>query len=98
MQHSAFLAAYQVNRLKDEGKTAPEMISMVKRQNCDRVLANACTLQEVISRNAASDEYHIGRHVGNLFVAQVLLLYFAHPYRSANMYHRLMKAKATFVI
>ena len=35
------LAAIQVGRLKDEGKAAPEMISMIKRQNCDRALANA---------------------------------------------------------
>lgn len=35
------LAAYQVGRLKDEGKVAPEMISMIKRQNCDRALVNA---------------------------------------------------------
>lgn len=35
------LAAYQVGRLKDAGKAAPEMISMIKRQNCDRALVNA---------------------------------------------------------
>lgn len=35
------LAAIQVGRLKDEGKAAPEMISMIKRQNCDRALVNA---------------------------------------------------------
>ena len=35
------LAATQVGRLKDEGKVAPEMISMIKRQNCDRALNNA---------------------------------------------------------
>lgn len=35
------LAAHQVGRLKDEGKVAPEMISMIKRQNCDRALVNA---------------------------------------------------------
>jgi glutaryl-CoA dehydrogenase len=35
------LAACQVGRLKDEGKAAPEMISMIKRQNCDRALVNA---------------------------------------------------------
>lgn len=34
-------AAAQVGRLKDEGKVAPEMISMIKRQNCDRALVNA---------------------------------------------------------
>ena len=37
------LAATQVGRLKDEGKAAPEMISMIKRQNCDRALVNART-------------------------------------------------------
>lgn len=64
------LAAYQVGRLKDEEKAAPEMISMIKRQNCDRALFNARTLQEVFGANAVSDEYHIGRHVANLFVTQ----------------------------
>ncbi|GAB7360860.1 hypothetical protein MBLNU230_g0846t1 [Neophaeotheca triangularis] len=64
------LAATQVGRLKDEGKAAPEMISMIKRQNCDRALVNARILQEVFGGNAVSDEYHIGRHVANLFVTQ----------------------------
>ncbi|KAL5120939.1 hypothetical protein ACEQ8H_001127 [Pleosporales sp. CAS-2024a] len=64
------LAALQVGRLKDEGKAAPEMISMIKRQNCDRALVNARVLQEVFGGNAVSDEYGIGRHVANLFVTQ----------------------------
>ncbi|KAI5863912.1 putative glutaryl-CoA dehydrogenase [Durotheca rogersii] len=64
------LAAIQVGRLKDEGKVNPDMISMVKRQNCDRALVNARTLQEVFGGNAVSDEYGIGRHVANLFVTQ----------------------------
>ncbi|KAK5162503.1 glutaryl-CoA dehydrogenase-like protein [Cryomyces antarcticus] len=64
------LAAVQVGRLKDEGKVAPEMISMIKRQNCDRALVNARTLQEIFGGNAVSDEYGIGRHVANLFVTQ----------------------------
>lgn len=64
------LAAVQVGRLKDEGKATPEMISMIKRQNCDRALANARTLQEIFGGNAVSDEYGIGRHVANLFVTQ----------------------------
>jgi glutaryl-CoA dehydrogenase len=64
------LAAYQVGKLKDEGKAAPEMISMIKRQNCDRALVNARHLQEIFGGNAVSDEYHIGRHVSNLFVTQ----------------------------
>ncbi|KAF2640252.1 glutaryl-CoA dehydrogenase-like protein [Massarina eburnea CBS 473.64] len=64
------LAAYQVGRLKDEGKAGPEMISMIKRQNCDRALVNARVLQEIFGGNAVSDEYGIGRHVANLFVTQ----------------------------
>jgi glutaryl-CoA dehydrogenase len=64
------LAAVQVGRLKDAGKVAPEMISMIKRQNCDRALVNARNLQEIFGGNAVSDEYHIGRHVANLFVTQ----------------------------
>ncbi|PBP26137.1 acyl-CoA dehydrogenase NM domain-like protein [Diplocarpon rosae] len=64
------LAAVQVGRLKDEGLAAPEMISMIKRQNCDRALVNARRLQEIFGGNAVSDEYGIGRHVANLFVTQ----------------------------
>lgn len=64
------LAAIQVGRLKDEGKATPEMISMIKRQNCDRALQGARTLQEIFGGNAVSDEYGIGRHVANLFVTQ----------------------------
>ncbi|RMZ90089.1 hypothetical protein DV736_g2680, partial [Chaetothyriales sp. CBS 134916] len=64
------LAAFQVGKLKDQGKAAPEMISLIKRQNCDRALVNARHLQEIFGGNAVSDEYHIGRHVANLFVCQ----------------------------
>ena len=35
------LAVVQVGRLKDDGKALPEMVSMIKRQNCDRALVNA---------------------------------------------------------
>ena len=37
------IAATQVGRLKDQGLAAPEMISMIKRQNCDRALVGART-------------------------------------------------------
>ncbi|CAG9941241.1 unnamed protein product [Clonostachys rosea f. rosea IK726] len=64
------VAAIQVGRLKDEGNAVPEMISLVKRQNCDAALRNARILQEIFGGNATSDEYGIGRHVANLFVTQ----------------------------
>lgn len=63
-------ACLQVGRLKDRGILIPEQISMLKRQNCDRALANARALQEIFGGNAVSDEYGIGRHVANLFVTQ----------------------------
>ncbi|SPO07586.1 probable glutaryl-CoA dehydrogenase [Cephalotrichum gorgonifer] len=64
------LAAIQVGRLKDQGLATPEMISMIKRRNCDVALSNARVLQEIFGGNAVSDEYMIGRHVANLFVTQ----------------------------
>ncbi len=68
------LAAIQVGRIKDAGGASAsglaEMISIIKRQNCDRALHGARVLQEIFGGNAVSDEYGIGRHVANLFVAQ----------------------------
>ena len=64
------LAAVQVARLKDSGEAAPEMISLIKRQNCDRALAGARALQEILGGNAVADEFVLGRHVANLFVTQ----------------------------
>ncbi|KAL1896225.1 hypothetical protein Cpir12675_002871 [Ceratocystis pirilliformis] len=64
------LAALQVGRLKDAGRSTPEMISLIKRQNCDAALRGARSLQEIFGGNAVSDEYHVGRHVANLFVTQ----------------------------
>jgi glutaryl-CoA dehydrogenase len=69
------LAAWQVGKLKDSGDLAPEMISMIKRQNCDRALTGTRILQEVFGGNAVSDEYHIGRIAQNLHVVQTVHIY-----------------------
>ncbi|KZV61982.1 acyl-CoA dehydrogenase domain-containing protein [Peniophora sp. CONT] len=61
-------ASLRVGRLKDEGKLAPAMISMVKRNNCGKALQHSRILLDILGGNATSDEYHIGRHVGNLQV------------------------------
>ena len=55
----------QVGRLKDEGKVAPEMISLVKRNNCGKALEHARRVLDILGGNACSDEYHVGRHVAN---------------------------------
>lgn len=63
------LASWRVGRLKDEGTWAPQMISIVKRNNCGKALDGARTLLDILGGNACSDEYHIGRHAQNLQVA-----------------------------
>ncbi|KAI0766355.1 acyl-CoA dehydrogenase domain-containing protein [Trametes elegans] len=62
------LASLQVGRLKDEGKVAPEMISLVKRNNCGKALEHSRRVLDILGGNACSDEYHIGRHAANLQV------------------------------
>ncbi|KAI9332159.1 acyl-CoA dehydrogenase/oxidase [Zopfochytrium polystomum] len=59
-------AALQVGRLKDEEKVAPEMISLVKRNNCGKALAIAREARDMLGGNGIADEYHIIRHVMNL--------------------------------
>ncbi|KAI8813489.1 acyl-CoA dehydrogenase/oxidase [Cladochytrium replicatum] len=59
-------ACLQVGRLKDEGKIAPEMISIVKRNSCGKALAIAREARDMLGGNGISDEYHIIRHVTNL--------------------------------
>jgi glutaryl-CoA dehydrogenase len=61
-------ASLQVGRLKDAHKLAPEMVSMVKRNNCGKALEHARRVLDVLGGNACADEYHIGRHVANLQV------------------------------
>ena len=50
-------ASYQVGRLKDQGTWAPEMVSLVKRNNCGKALQHARVLQDILGGNACSDEY-----------------------------------------
>jgi len=52
--------------LKDEGKLAPEMVSMIKRNSCDKALAIARQARDMLGGNGISDEYHIIRHAMNL--------------------------------
>jgi len=56
----------QLGRLKDEGKIAPEMISILKRNNCGKALDIARTCRDMLGGNGISDEYHVIRHVMNL--------------------------------
>jgi glutaryl-CoA dehydrogenase len=56
----------QVGRLIEEQQYVPEMISMMKRNNCGKALEIARTARDMLGGNGISDEYHIIRHVMNL--------------------------------
>ena len=58
--------ALQVGRLIDSGNFAPEMISMVKRNNCGKALDIARAARDMHGGNGVSDEFHVIRHVMNL--------------------------------
>ncbi|HWP88978.1 MAG TPA: acyl-CoA dehydrogenase, partial [Burkholderiales bacterium] len=59
-------AVLRVARLMDEGRAAPEMISLVKRNNCGKALEIARTARDMHGGNGISDEFHVIRHVMNL--------------------------------
>mmetsp|Transcript_10529 Transcript_10529/g.20751 ORF Transcript_10529/g.20751 Transcript_10529/m.20751 type:complete len:429 (+) Transcript_10529:68-1354(+) len=59
-------AALQVGRLKEQKRVAPEMISLIKRNNCGKALTVARTARDMLGGNGISDEYHVIRHVMNL--------------------------------
>ena len=59
-------AVLRVGRLFDEGRSAPEMISLVKRNNCGKALDIARTARDMHGGNGISDEFHVIRHVLNL--------------------------------
>ena len=56
----------RVGRLIDEGKMKPEMISLVKRNNCQKALDIARESRDIHGGNGISDEYHVIRHCMNL--------------------------------
>lgn len=59
-------ASLQVGRLMDEGRFAPEMISLVKRNNCGKALDIARAARDMHGGNGISGEYHVIRHMVNL--------------------------------
>ena len=56
----------RVGRLLDEGKMAPEMISLMKRNNCGKALDIARTARDMHGGNGISSEFHVMRHAQNL--------------------------------
>ena len=56
----------RVGRLFDEGRLAPEMISIVKRNNCGKALDIARMARDMHGGNGIQEEYHVMRHAQNL--------------------------------
>ena len=56
----------RAGHLKDEGKAAPELISLIKRNSCGKALDIARQARDMHGGNGVSDEFHVIRHVMNL--------------------------------
>ncbi|MGE4063108.1 MAG: acyl-CoA dehydrogenase [Rhodospirillaceae bacterium] len=59
-------ASLRVGRLMEEGRAAPEMISLVKRNNCGKALAIARESRDMHGGNGISEEFQVMRHMCNL--------------------------------
>ncbi len=59
-------ASLRVGRLMDEGRMAPEMISLIKRNNCGKALDIARMSRDMHGGNGIAAEYHVMRHSQNL--------------------------------
>jgi len=59
-------AAVQVGRLMDAARAAPEMISLIKRNNCGKALDIARMARDMHGGNGISEEYQVIRHMMNL--------------------------------
>jgi len=59
-------ASLRVGRLMDEARAAPEMISIVKRNNCGKALDIARLSRDMHGGNGISEEFQVMRHMCNL--------------------------------
>ena len=58
--------ALQLGRLIDAGQAAPEIVSLMKRNNCGKALDIARVARDMHGGNGIADEFHVIRHVMNL--------------------------------
>ncbi len=59
-------ASLRIGRLLDDGRAAPEMISLIKRNNCGKALDIARMARDMHGGNGIAAEYHVMRHSQNL--------------------------------
>src|SRR5204863_4424594 len=60
------LGALRLGRLVDKGEAQPEMISLMKRNNCGKALDIARVARDMHGGNGVADEYNVIRHMLNL--------------------------------
>jgi glutaryl-CoA dehydrogenase len=58
--------ALQLGRLFDAGRATPELISLMKRNNCGKALDIARAARDIHGGNGISAEFHVMRHAQNL--------------------------------
>jgi len=56
----------RLGRMIDNGKSAPEIVSLMKRNNCGKALDIARMSRDMHGGNGIADEYHVIRHMMNL--------------------------------
>jgi len=59
-------ACLRAGRLMDEGRCAPETISLIKRNSCGKALDIARAARDMLGANGISEEYPVIRHMLNL--------------------------------
>ena len=79
-------AALRVGRLMDEGQAAPEMISLIKRNNCGKALDIARVSRDMHGGNGIADEFHVIRHV--------MILEAVNTYEGTHDVHALILGRA----
>jgi glutaryl-CoA dehydrogenase len=62
----ALHAALRVGRLMDQGRSTPEMVSLIKRNSCGKALDIARMSRDMHGGNGVADEFHVIRHMMNL--------------------------------
>ena len=76
----------RAGRLKEDGRLAPELISLLKRNNCAKALEIARQSRDMHGGNGISDEYSVMRHMMNLEVVNT--------YEGTSYVHALILGRA----
>ena len=82
----ALQASLRLGRMREEGTAAPELISLIKRNNCAKALTIAREARDMHGANGISEAYHVIRHMSNLETVNT--------YEGTNDIHALILGRA----